>query len=86
MITFEFPDNAEKYMGYAEASIGFGCMLGPVIGSLFYMFLDYLYTFVAFGVILLLCTIPISIILPNDRKAERTESQSKQENMSSNQK
>jgi hypothetical protein len=45
LITIEFPNDAEKYNGYAEIAIGSGLLLGPVIGSIFYGYLGYIYTF-----------------------------------------
>lgn len=42
-----------------------GLLVGPVLGSLFYSFLGYFYTFVAFSAILAIITIPIYLWLPN---------------------
>jgi hypothetical protein len=39
VITVEFPTEAEKYLGWAEAATGIGLVAGPVIGSFLYRFL-----------------------------------------------
>lgn len=36
VVTSQFTEEREKYLGYTEASIGVGQMIGPVIGSLIY--------------------------------------------------
>lgn len=32
-MTIEFPTRREEFIGYCEAGIGFGLMIGPVLGS-----------------------------------------------------
>lgn len=65
MITVEFPHDAEKYLGWAEAATGIGLVAGPVIGSVLFRFLKYKFTFVAFGGLLAIGGIFLMIILPN---------------------
>lgn len=61
----EFPTDAEKYLGWAEAATGIGLVAGPVLGSVLFRFLEYEFTFVAFGVMLALGGVFLAIILPN---------------------
>lgn len=64
VITVEFPNEAEKYLGWAEAATGIGLVAGPVLGSILFRFLRYKFTFVAFGGLLALGGIFLAIILP----------------------
>ena len=32
IISFEYPDQKDKYFGYAESAIGIGLIMGPVLG------------------------------------------------------
>jgi DHA1 family solute carrier family 18 vesicular amine transporter 1/2 len=76
IVTSSFSEKREKYLGYAEASAGIGLMLGPVIGSFMYNFLEYMGTFFAFTIILLLNCILVSFTLPsslNDAPEEPAE-------------
>ncbi len=52
IITKEYPDKQEKYLGYYNMSIGVGTCAGPVLGALFYMFLSYGYTFGCFAALI----------------------------------
>ena len=63
-MTMYFSDNREKYLGMAEASAGIGLMLGPVIGSFLYQYLDYMGTFFAFAGILFVNCILVMFVLP----------------------
>lgn len=62
----EFKENREKYLGLAEATAGFGLMMGPVLGSLVYSFTNYVWTFIIFGIILAFNLIFIYSALPNE--------------------
>ena len=64
IITIEFAEEKEKYLGQAEAATGIGLALGPTIGSLMYAQVGYMFTFVIFGVILILGTILAFFMLP----------------------
>jgi len=50
IVTIEFSDNAEKYIGWLEVASGLGLVGGPLIGSVLYGFISYKYTFISFGV------------------------------------
>eukprot|EP00347_Sterkiella_histriomuscorum_P000894 403374114 len=65
LITIEFSDDQEKYLGWAEAATGMGLAIGPTLGSLVYEEVQYLYTFVIFGGLLILGGILIFIMLPS---------------------
>ena len=41
IITIQYPEDKETYVGYAEAVIGLGLMAGPVIGAFFYDYVQY---------------------------------------------
>lgn len=41
IITKEYPEQQDKYLGYYNMSIGVGTCAGPVLGSLIYAFLSY---------------------------------------------
>ena len=66
VITIEFPVNSDKYIGWAETSVGAGFAIGPAVGSFLYYYLGFMYTFIAIGGILILCVLPAFIFLPSD--------------------
>jgi len=41
IITLEFTDNTEVYVGYIMMALSFGMMMGPVISSVVYPYLGY---------------------------------------------
>jgi MFS family permease len=49
LMTYKFADNREKYLGMGESAAGLGCMLGPVLGSIFYSYLHYFGAFMIFA-------------------------------------
>lgn len=61
-------------MGYMQGSLGLGMLLGPVISSLVYPLFKYSYTFVFYGVSILIFGVGASCLLPSrlnkDKKAE----------------
>lgn len=66
VITLQFPENSDKYLGWAEAATGVGLMMGPALGSLTYQNLGYFYTFIAFGGFLLLGALILFLVLPSE--------------------
>lgn len=66
LITILFPINPEKYIGYTEMAIGFGMMIGPIIGSLIHFYLEYANTFFVFGCIYSLSAVNVFFNLPKD--------------------
>jgi len=51
-------------MGYCEASVGVGLMIGPVLGSLVFGFVGYEYTFYVFGALIGVGLITVYFLLP----------------------
>lgn len=58
-------EEQDRYVGYAEASIGIGLVLGPVLGSFIFNFTGFMLTYVSFGVLLASGALMIYVILPN---------------------
>jgi len=48
IISIEFPEDKELYLGYLGMAEGTGCTLGPLFGSLVYRWLNYVDTFYFF--------------------------------------
>ena len=53
MAMSEFPNEKEKILGYVEAIMGFGCVVGPIVGSTFYSFLGFAGAFYLVGSLIL---------------------------------
>jgi MFS family permease len=75
--------------GYVESSIGFGLMIGPVIGQALFSLLDFEYTFYCTSDILLIPVILTIFLIPNkhnrsakDRNESMTSSQRKENDKS----
>ena len=64
IITSIYSSDMMRYIGYIEICVGVGLGMGPVVGSLFYSFLDYEGTMYLFGLcdaiatFLCICLIP----------------------------
>ena len=52
IITIEFPENREKYVGWAESASGMGLLFGPAMGAVVYGCFGYIGTFITFGAVL----------------------------------
>ena len=65
IITIEFPAEKEQYVGYCQASVGIGLMLGPVIGVALYSYTDFELTFYIFSAILAFGMIMVALAIPN---------------------
>ena len=65
IITIEFPGEKESYIGYCQASVGIGLMLGPVIGVSLYQYADFEMTFYIFAGVLFLGMILVACAIPN---------------------
>ncbi len=65
IITIEFPSKKENYLGYCQASVGIGLMLGPVIGSALYTYFLFSNTFYIFAGVLALGMITVVFVIPN---------------------
>lgn len=66
IITIEFSEDPDKYLGYAQAAVGVGLFLGPSVGSIIYSQTSYEWTFFIFGIIILLTNLPIYFFLSKD--------------------
>ena len=64
LVTIEFPDKREEYMGYCESAVGVGLMIGPVLGSFIFGLCGYEKTFYVFGTIIGIGLIVVFFLLP----------------------
>jgi MFS family permease len=64
VITIVFKEDQEKYLGWAEVATGMGLAIGPVIGSLIFTFFGYSLAFMIYGIVLLICAVPLMIMIP----------------------
>jgi predicted MFS family arabinose efflux permease len=60
-------------VGFVEISIAVGLLVGPVVGSVLYSLLGYKNTFLVFGGILLLASIPLITLIPSDLNNKKEE-------------
>lgn len=76
IISITFPDQKEKYIGWAESTIGFGLMSGPVIGSVIYTYSGYRNTFFFFSglMVLTICLILVQVPSSLNRNSKRKKS------------
>ena len=51
-------------MGYCEAAVGVGLMIGPVLGAFVYGYCEYANTFYVFGTIIGVGLIAVFFLLP----------------------
>lgn len=70
IIAIVFEEEQEKYIGYLEASGGVGMLLGPIVGSVLYEFLDFSYTFFLIGVVFIALTPVFFMITPSSVNAQ----------------
>lgn len=69
-------------MGWAEAASGVGLVVGPVLGSILYGSVGYMYTFVIFGAILALSSLLTYFILPNPSASSNDDLEESNESLS----
>jgi MFS family permease len=65
IITIQYPEDKETYVGLAEAVIGVGLMAGPVVGAFFYEWVQFQGTFYGFAFLMGACVIGAAVFLPN---------------------
>ncbi len=58
-----FPNNKEAMIGYIEAAVGIGCVLGPISGSLLYAIGGYRFIFWSFGVFFIFGSLAIKCVM-----------------------
>lgn len=78
-MTNKFADNREKYLGFGESAAGLGCMLGPVLGSLFATNLGYCKAYLAFALLLAGAGVLSLIVLPGQAANEKLDLMSEEE-------
>ena len=68
------PEQRLKYMGLFEGAISIGCAVGPIVGSVLYQLLGFMYVFLIPGLAQLIY-IPLMILVmpPNIDSSEKTE-------------
>ena len=54
----------ERYLSYCSTAIGLGLMMGPVMGSLLYSWLDFKGTFYFFGALLSIIFLITILMIP----------------------
>ncbi len=66
IITIEFPTKKETYIGYCQAAVGIGLMLGPVLGQALFSVVSFEKTFYIFGAVLSIAMVILVIVIPNN--------------------
>lgn len=64
ILAVENPDKVEQLVGYTSMAQGMGLMMGPLLGTLLYVWLDYTATFLFFTVFIFVCGIICVFLLP----------------------
>ena len=65
MITLEFKESADLYVGYAEMFIIIGILVGPSVGSFFYGLVGYNLTYIIVGILIGINAVVVVFMLPN---------------------
>ena len=65
VISSNFSDDREMYIGYLEASEGMGLMMGPALGSVVYGAFGYEWAFYSFSIMIVMTFVVQMIFLPN---------------------
>ena len=65
IITYNFSENREKYLGMGESAAGFGTMMGPVLAGLLYYYLKYCGAFMSFAFFLFVAGAISFLFVPN---------------------
>ena len=64
-VSYEYPDQRVRYIGYIEMCLGLGMFLGPFISGFMYSYLEYLGTFIFFGLLLVIGFIISVAMIPS---------------------
>ena len=59
-----YPDDQQKYLGFLEASMGVGLLIGPVAGSILYSSLGFKITFFVIGSAFVILTPLLRFVIP----------------------
>ena len=65
--TSDYKHEKDRIIGYLEASIGLGMILGPAIGASIYSLFGYAGTFYAFGMINIILAIILYMLFPTKK-------------------
>lgn len=65
IVSIEFPNQREVYIGYCQTSVGLGLLLGPVIGTTIYRFAEYELTFYILAAVLICSVTTAFFLIPN---------------------
>lgn len=65
IISIEFPNEREKYVGFCQTAVGIGLLSGPFIGQTIFIGAGYAGTFYAMASILVCALIIVSFLIPN---------------------
>ena len=66
MATSYYPDDKEVLIGYIEATMGIGLILGPIIGSFLYSLMGFSSTFYIYGCFVGLFAVVITLKAPGE--------------------
>lgn len=64
IVSIEFPENRDIYIGYCQTAVGLGLLMGPVIGTSIYGFAGYQNTFYILAGVLTLSFLTAVFLLP----------------------
>jgi MFS family permease len=64
IIAIEFPKDNEKYQGWSNMALGFGLMIGPALGAMFYAWFGYQGSFYVFVGLLFLFGVVGVLLIP----------------------
>ena len=73
MATSYYPNDKEALIGYIEATMGIGLILGPIIGSFLYSFLGFKSTFYIYGCFVGLFAVVITWKAPAEPEVHSSE-------------
>jgi MFS family permease len=65
IVSIEFPQNRDIYIGYCQTSVGIGLLMGPLIGGTIYGLVGYQTTFYILAGILSLSLLIAIILIPS---------------------
>lgn len=65
IVSIEFPNNREVYIGYCQTAVGLGLLMGPVVGTTIYKFAHYEATFYILAGVLTCSLVTAIFLLPN---------------------
>jgi MFS family permease len=64
IIAIEWPEHQALYLGYNTMANGMGCSMGPLIGSVIYMYVSYVNTFYFFALYIFVLGLGSVLLIP----------------------